>query len=416
MSAEDLLVPNPDGCCHFDPNPFKKEVCKNCRRKWQEHKGVIDPAVLEGFLAQVRHAAAERDKAKAAQLEKEKAKALAKKKANQAVEDEWFFEGKDDGPDSDDDAGFRMLMAEDLTPPQLRNGSKSKPQFIVKNLIDFGECDASDLEPLSQPTGAAIPPATPPPVRSEPLEPEVPSLSPAPVPRSPQDSWDLPTTLSTRARPEYAEDLRGEIEHLRMCLAQANETKQIELDIVKDELDAKEVTIRTLTEERDTAKEKLLALEGSLAGRAEVSDVASELVLDLQALCAQTPGVAEAEARTGCRVRSMADLESELRHLHKCITKAVEAAREAQEARTAPPKPAPAHAPELVDAASAGPQANLDGTPAAAGGTATEAQKAIHAISVISAKAFTDIRISYDTQLSWIKERLSQMDRLDAGR
>jgi len=41
------LLPNPEHCGWFEPNPFKKEKCRDCGRPWTEHQGVISETLLE---------------------------------------------------------------------------------------------------------------------------------------------------------------------------------------------------------------------------------------------------------------------------------------------------------------------------------------------------------------------------------
>merc|ERR1719456_1773100 len=112
----DELVPNPDNCPRFEPNQFKKEKCKNCGRPWQEHQGVITQAQVDVYTASKKKAAEDKAAKEAEAKAKAKAKIAAKKKAQQAVEDEWLFDGSkaaadDKDDDSDDDLGFRMFSA-----------------------------------------------------------------------------------------------------------------------------------------------------------------------------------------------------------------------------------------------------------------------------------------------------------------
>lgn len=410
MADDDILVPNPDGCTAFDPHPFKKETCKSCRRRWEEHKDAIDPRLLQEFLEARRKAAEEKEKARTAQLEKERAKAAAKKKANQAVEDEWYFEGKEEaGDDSDGGDGFRMVSTADMKP---KAQSQPKQQLVVKNLIDFGECDAADPTPAEPPQKLAD---------TGDLDllagsgnmPDPTAVMPAFSPRVPQDDESHPQPSATSAFPDS--HLRAELEHLEMRLAQANEQKKIELEIVNDELQAKDRMVAELKQERDLANERLkAAVNGNenaiieapadceVNGLPKVSETAAELVLDLQTLCAEAPalnghcpGTDEAQAgRTGCRVRNMGDLEKELRKVRQFITSAVEAARETQEPRTASLRFPGAEA--------------LATQPTNGKANASEAQLAVQAISEISATAFREIRTSADTQIAWIKQRLSR--------
>eukprot|EP00401_Gymnodinium_catenatum_P039543 CAMPEP_0117512906 /NCGR_PEP_ID=MMETSP0784-20121206/29275_1 /TAXON_ID=39447 /ORGANISM="" /LENGTH=420 /DNA_ID=CAMNT_0005308645 /DNA_START=59 /DNA_END=1321 /DNA_ORIENTATION=- len=248
MAIEEL-VDNPDGCARFDPNPFKKEKCKNCGRLWTEHKGVIAQELVEGYVKAKQKLVEDRQKAEAEAKAKAQAKKQAKKASEQAVEDTWLMEG--DGRaaevDSDDDCGFKMYSQEELD-RQLREQMASAPQRPLKvlNLIDFGECDVPENSSKPAPAAVLIP------NNASTLE---------PIDASRERSAVLNTTVLARGSnstdSEESQKLRAEnqklqdeIEYLRQMLANANEEKNIQVAIVQDEVVEKQQIIEELTKRR----------------------------------------------------------------------------------------------------------------------------------------------------------------------
>jgi len=247
-------VPNPDGCERFVPNPFKKERCKECRRPWTEHKGAIDEALSASFIEAKRKAADDKLKAEASAKEKARMKATAKKKAQQAVEDEWLFDGAKDEKtlaeaDSDDDLGFRMFTASDMDfESQRQRGVEptvSKKEVKVVNLIDFGECQAEEDDlPVPETTSAT----------------SVVSLGGGSASESTASATAVPAPGAALAGAESAppqaasegaevEGLRSEIEYMRQMLANAKEETNIQVAIIQDEVVEKQQKIDELVKE-----------------------------------------------------------------------------------------------------------------------------------------------------------------------
>merc|ERR1719313_1554878 len=81
----------------------------------------------------------------AAEIKAEKIAALKKaaKDQNRPKGNDWFYEdAAADDDDDDDDDDFKMMTGDDLKapPPNAPAGGK----FVVKNLIDFDDCDVPD--------------------------------------------------------------------------------------------------------------------------------------------------------------------------------------------------------------------------------------------------------------------------------
>lgn len=317
---EELTI-NPEKCPKFEPNAFKKEKCKHCQRIWKEHKGVIDPALVQAFVAAAQKKVDEEKRREQGEKDKERAKLLAKKKQAQAVEDEWLFSGdggldndpergKADTVDSDDDLGFRMFNLEDMQ----RLGASSAPSTTSKalkvvNLIDFGECDEAPA-PVAEPSVPAV------------------LLDPAPTtaaasaegPSAMQIEHDRPRDDGLRAENEQLrtenEHLRAEIEHLQLMLAHANEEKNIQVAIVKDEVAEKQAAVEDLQRQRSDS-ELQLAVERarfltSTARQCEELEAAqatlARLRLELDSLRVDNERLVQREAESRAALESHKDV------------------------------------------------------------------------------------------------------------
>lgn len=154
------LVPNPSSCAGFEPNPFRRERCRECGHQWQLHRGVIS----EAFLQEARNMATSISRAterRATERQEEATRNRRKMKKQkrqrqQAVEDDWLFDrtGTCDsissGPSADDsgDDGFTMWYASEFKSSSLQNfvpvPTAALPHIQgprIRNLIDFTECD-----------------------------------------------------------------------------------------------------------------------------------------------------------------------------------------------------------------------------------------------------------------------------------
>jgi len=302
------LVPNPDGCAEFVPNPFKKEKCKNCGHPWSSHEGVISEAQLKNYQAAMKKAEDDRKAKEEAEKAKERASKLAKKKANQAVEDEWFFDGsKNDTAvhleesDEDDDCGFRMWNAQDLAsdPLEQKPRAEGNRQLKVVNLIDFGECDVAEESPRVEPSTSASSvkggdtPAPPlpglgGPIAGAPVEPMLPGVAAFRPPAGPSD-----------------QDLLNEILDLKQMLADANEEKNIQVAIVRDEVAEKQQLLEDLLRQKAETEVLLKELRvqvetfnqqaAATADKTEVDELRAE-VERLKATAAEAAAAAPAPA------------------------------------------------------------------------------------------------------------------------
>lgn len=242
------LAPNPDGCSNFEPNQFKKEKCKHCGQLWSSHKGVISEELVQSYQQAKLRIAETKEKKEAEARAFAQAKKNAKKKANQAVEDDWLFDGsKDDtskttaDEDSDDDLGFRMFSAAELASAAPTSSDPDSRQLKVVNLIDWGECDIPE-EPdenvaISLKTEAAQCPA-------------VSSCAQVSEPKA-------PVTASAFGSAEFETDYLTEIQHLRERLADAEEEKRIQVDIVRDEVRDQQHRIADLRQHTTDLEAKL---------------------------------------------------------------------------------------------------------------------------------------------------------------
>mmetsp|Transcript_1382 Transcript_1382/g.3044 ORF Transcript_1382/g.3044 Transcript_1382/m.3044 type:complete len:643 (-) Transcript_1382:265-2193(-) len=297
---ESQLTPNPDKCPKFDPNPFKKEKCKNCARLWNEHLGVISEELARGFIQAMEDKRQKEVAAKAKAAAKEKAVARGKK-PNKAVEDDWLFGGSNDAcaadvaDDSDDDMGFRMFSRDDLAavkpPPQQREAAPLK----VVNLIDFGECDIAEEDPSPHSAVGA---------------PE--SVSTA----TPQGEADMETPPRLRTAAEQSatqESLLEEIQHLRQMLSDADEERNIQVAIIRDEVVEKEQAIEALKRQRIEAEEALSQVSAELqAKKAAEKELAEKARREAAESCA------EIEMLRGEAERLKNSLEAATASLPKC--------------------------------------------------------------------------------------------------
>jgi len=305
--AMDELVANPDGCCTFEPNPFKPEKCKNCRRPWNEHKGVISDEHLDKFVKLRQKALKEQQQKENEAKEKARQKALLKKKVAQAVEDEWLFDGSKEElqPDSDDDTGFRMLEGVDFQSAHFERPRKvdHKPLKVV-NLIDFSACDVPDAPEDRVPDGS-FPVTTsshPEPVTALPGHPipadvhSSPGSSPALGSAAPETVSSVRSLFRPAEQPDHAlqAELLTEIQHLRQMLADANEERSIQVAIVRDEVLEKQKQLEELTRQhletevqlRD-ARDKLGTVEAQMAQAVRERDEAGGCRAELQELRAE---------------------------------------------------------------------------------------------------------------------------------
>lgn len=254
------VVPNPEGCSKFDPNPFKKEKCKQCGRLWNEHKGVIDEALLQGHLKAIQKVAQDKQQKEAEEQAKAKAKKALKKRTSAAVEDEWFFDGPKDEKaveaDSDDDMGFQMFSAENLDAAPIekrrQQGNSEPPKpFKVVNLIDFGECDLPEDRPpegfggsttssdhsAGGPSSCAAAMAT---------DRHLGRATSAPI--------VAPTDGHFGAAPSPPFEVHAEIMHLRQRLASLDEERRLQVDILSDDLAEKTQLIGDLQRQQREAE------------------------------------------------------------------------------------------------------------------------------------------------------------------
>jgi len=245
----DELVSNPDGCKSFLSNPFKKEKCKNCGRIWKEHKGVINEQQRNSFVEAQLKVLAETAKKEEEVKAKARAKKIAKKQQEQAPEDRWLFdegltEEQGMNESSDDELGFRMFSRENFesAPIEKRHtGPESSKALKVVNLIDFSECDVPEEEeahePQPSPVNRAVAPAPPPPQ----VQTEEKMFQDDPVNASNTGKGrSAPLSLFGTPAASMEEELMSEIQHLRQMLDDANEEKNIQVAIIKDEVAEKQ--------------------------------------------------------------------------------------------------------------------------------------------------------------------------------
>mmetsp|Transcript_37454 Transcript_37454/g.86400 ORF Transcript_37454/g.86400 Transcript_37454/m.86400 type:complete len:1136 (-) Transcript_37454:40-3447(-) len=279
----DELLPNPEGCTKFVPNPFKKEKCKDCALPWEQHKGAISEAEVKLFLEARQKVVDAKAKAEADAKAKARAKKEAKRKSEAAVEDEWLMgEVADDkGEDSDasDGKGFQMFAASDFQEQAAAQPAKPK-ELKVRNLIDFSECDVAEDIPSAkeqvptpvEATAAAARRMTVParlPVEAISSEENVMLSKPA-------VSSSSIAAPPVRQGPDV-EELEIEVQDLRQMLAQANEVKAIELDIIKDEVEELRKQLRSAELRAAEVDELRKQLSDAQLRAAEVDELRKQL-------------------------------------------------------------------------------------------------------------------------------------------
>lgn len=248
----DELQPNPDRCIGFQPNPFKKEKCKDCGRIWVEHKGLISEETVQGYVRAREKVAADKLRGEEEVKAKADAKKLAKRRQEMAEADKWFYDQEDPQLDSeDDDNGFRMFESGSLPRNEVPTPAAARNLKIV-NLIDFGECDVADS--ASEPAWVSAP------------ESAAPAWEPQPPP---EPAWE-PPRQSFVPEPSQEEELLSEIQHLRQMLADANEEKNIQVAIIRDDVAEKQ-------QQLDEALRQHTDVEASLcSAREEIARLASQ--------------------------------------------------------------------------------------------------------------------------------------------
>lgn len=298
----DELFPNPDGCAKFEPNQFKKEKCKHCGQLWSSHKGVISQELVLNYQQAKLKIAEDKQKKEAEARAAAQAKTNAKKKANQAVEDDWLFDGpKDDTSkimadgDSDDDLGFRMFSAAELASAAPSSSDPDSRQLKVVNLIDWGECDIPEELDAIDGTAPSIKAAYCPAVGSC-------QVSEAKV----------PVTATAFDATQFDTDYFVEIQHLRERLADAEEEKKIQLDIVHDEVREQQNQIAELRQRLGEAQKQMEESES----RQRLADAVRETTDQADILRDE---VREKHAENTELTRQNADLGAKLREAQECI-------------------------------------------------------------------------------------------------
>lgn len=298
----DELLPNPDGCTKFEPNQFKKEKCKHCGQLWSSHKGVISQELVQNYQQAKLRIAEDKEKKEAEARAAAQAKKNAKKKTNQAAEDDWLFDGsKDDtsktmaDEDSDDDLGFRMFSAAELASAAPSSSDPDSRQLKVVNLIDWGECDI--------------------PEESDKIVATTPSIEAAQRPAAGScqvSEANVSITVTALDAPAFDTDYFAEIQHLRERLADAEEEKKIQIDIVRDEVREQQHQIAELRQ-RLVETQKQMQESESLR---RLADAGSEKTDQVDILSDE---VRKKHAENAELMQQNADLETKLREAQKCI-------------------------------------------------------------------------------------------------
>jgi len=377
------LTENPDGCPSFEPNPFKTQKCKNCGRLWTEHLGVITEAQIATYRKSLQKAADDKSAKEAEAKAKAKAKATAKKKAQQAVEDEWLFDGGASTEDqktialddSDDDMGFRMYLGSEVgsAPVDSRQARPSETAKTLKvvNLIDFGECDvpeeieasssSTSFNMISPPAPAVAPPPVSMPTPAAPSSSETASaavVKPPPPPgrsgRSASPGAHLKSGLGAGMR-DHEEALLAEIEHLRQQLDDAAQERQIQVEMIKDDVLEKQKQVEELSQKNSdmeaalkSAKQEALELkQGLTAAQEEAVNRETEIqTLRIQAAelkeklevaeaqAASQPQAAQAAQDAQAAQQRAAEAQAELQRLRGEVQAAATASAVEQEAHS----------------------------------------------------------------------------------
>jgi len=415
------LTANPDGCRKFDPNPFKREKCKSCGHPWTSHLGAIDDAVVQGHLASIRKAALQKRQAEEAAKAKEREKKLAKRKQNQAVEDDWLFDGSRERQEhvetdsSDDDMGFKMFIPDAAgsgSSDQARKAADTNKPLVVRNLIDFGECDVPEDPPPPQAMTSTAPPKAPAPTRPA----AVPALASAAAlevlngvmpPR--EEVAHITPRMSSHGVDHDA--LHEELEHLRQMLQDANEEKNIQVAIVRDEVLEKQQVIEDLIRQRDQSEASLKEARGQI--EALTAQLASAPAQDA------APGQEEAQ-------RAMAENERLRAELATAQAEAAEAhsqvdglrAEKAELAKQLEAALAAASAAERVKAENGRLAQQLEVAKAAAakshgpesfdGMAPEDSYRHAEEVRREVAETLRDMRKKADSQLAWIARRMRE--------
>mmetsp|Transcript_43632 Transcript_43632/g.98510 ORF Transcript_43632/g.98510 Transcript_43632/m.98510 type:complete len:517 (-) Transcript_43632:21-1571(-) len=268
----DGLAPNPDGCAGFEPNPFKKDRCRNCGHNWCLHLG----AIAEGQARAFRQAQQQVAQAKASASIEARAKARAQRRAQRTPEDGWLFEdqhaassGSGGASDSDGD-GFRMFAGRDLdrAPIARRSagscGSGSKPLRIV-NLIDFGECNVqAESVQGGAPSGSTSSGAAAAHWAAGGSSSSSSSFRPPGSPAPPTGGSSVGCSVQDLSAAAKSKDLLEEVHYLRQMLADSNEEKSIQVAIIRDEVTEKQRVIEELTRKGAEAEISLRAATGEI--------------------------------------------------------------------------------------------------------------------------------------------------------
>lgn len=271
------LLPNPDGCTKFEPNQFKKEKCKHCGYLWTHHKDAISDDIVQGFQKVKQKAAEDKEKKEADARAAAQAKKQAKKKQNQAAEDEWLFDGAEDAAskttadeDSDDDFGFRMFSPAELASAAPSSNPPESRQLKIRNLIDWGECDVPE-EPEERPPVADVIEASHGPAVSSTHHVPVSQISSGHDVglRESCPSISLPGPVGGPSAGDA--DLLEEMQLLQERLAYAEEEKQIQVEIVRDEVKEKQQKVDELTNQTAELQAQLKE------ARARIEELSDEL-------------------------------------------------------------------------------------------------------------------------------------------
>lgn len=446
----DDLEANPDDCKKFEPNPFKKEKCKQCGFLWTQHKGVISQDLLNGYLKARQQVVEDKSRKEAEAKAQAEAKRVLKKKQSAAVEDEWLFDGvkteeNQDPYSSDDELGFQMF-----NPSQLSKPTQPKEDFKqlkVVNLIDWGECDVPDPPEERQPDQT--------PMDTVPLEATNAGARSSPMSTFSGDltfhgssgaSGASARSTSSSAAMSFAnQELMTELQHLRQMLADANEEKAIQVAIVRDEVAEKQLQINELRRQRAEMEATLKSAETQLQQaqtlaeeqQREANRLADE-VTRLNARLSEVDAKAElAEVTTSCNAVTVPQTSSSqdvrvhelLRELRlvatslgvsaeaRCEDDAFEALlRTASEIRTA----AMQHLEErrlLESQLNAERQRAESSVPTDDRETPQTPQRSKEALGVPNsrhtAQALKEIRLHAEQQLAWVLQRMSVSRQAD---
>lgn len=392
------VVESPVGCPKFEPNPFKKDRCKGCSRAWNEHKGVIDKKLLDGFMAGIKKAEDAKLKAEEEAKAQAKAKKLAKRRNSAAAEDKWLCDDgapQDAGDSDEEDVGFQMITPQAGASNNAAAVAERNKALKVVNLINFDECDVIDEKEGSGSGSRDGDDSTVAPTAASSYShlnasPMGASCGSATSPRSPSS----PSRAAAAAEPSPAragptrqeQDLRAELELLRVQLADSNEMKEIEVSIARDEAAEKQAMIDELLAKQKATEEALsearrqlqaasLAPGAATAG-SPADVVAAESIREMEALRA---ALAAAERRTAELQREVAAERSGRLQAQEALQAAMAAA-----------------------ARSAGGATGTEVKHAAALNTAQERSRRV-------AEALLEIRRSAESQLLWIEQRRCQM-------